>query len=77
MLILIVLRVVSALPPLLTETPDPRPLLSEPTDGLVKRLEELERTAELYKGGPRLAGVPGPAPETVAGSGVGMPAEKF
>lgn len=44
-------------PPLLAETPDPTPFSLVPTDGLVKRLEELERTAELYKGGQRPAGV--------------------
>lgn len=31
--------------------PTDRPFSPTPTDGLVKRLEELERTAELYKGG--------------------------
>lgn len=67
--ILLVLWAASALPPLLAETPDSHPLLSEPTDGLVKRLEELERTAELYKGGRTWPGSRRPAPKMMVGVG--------
>lgn len=42
--------------PLGSPRPADVPFFLLPTDGLVKRLEELERTAELYKGRQRTSG---------------------
>lgn len=67
--ILLVLGLPLPSPRLLAETLTPTPFSLIPTDGLVKRLEELERTAELYKGGQRLAGVPEACSKDCGGGG--------